>query len=124
VALATTYYAGGFIAAAPAGNRASEADSQAGTFTTWNPAGVQTGQRALTAGELAALAAQDAAAASGANRDTLTQLAQQALTANVAYLALGAPTNAQVTAQVQRLTRECSALIRLLLSQLDSTAGT
>jgi len=47
-----------------------------------------------------------------------------ALTANQTYLALASPSTAQNTAQIKRLTRECSALIRLLLGGdlLDDTA--
>jgi len=58
------------------------------------------------------------------NLNTLRSRAGQALTANATFLALASPSNAQVLAQVQTLTRECSALIRLLLGQLDSTANT
>lgn len=58
------------------------------------------------------------------NAVTLNQRAKAALTANASYLAIATPTTAQVTAQVATLTKECSALIRLLLNQFDSTAGT
>lgn len=58
------------------------------------------------------------------NIDVLQQRAVAAIAANVAFLAIGAPTNAQVLAQTQRLTRECTAVIRLLLNQADDTSGT
>lgn len=57
-------------------------------------------------------------------KTSIETAARQALTVNDAFLAIATPTNPQVAAQVQRLTKECSALIRLLLQQLDSTAGT
>lgn len=57
------------------------------------------------------------------NRIALTQRADSALRANVAYLALPTPTAAQQTQQIDRLTRECSALIRLMLGALDSLDG-
>jgi hypothetical protein len=59
-----------------------------------------------------------------ANEGALHAKAEQALDANAAFLALATPTNAQVVQQVQRLTRENNALIRLLLGKLDDTAGT
>jgi hypothetical protein len=59
-----------------------------------------------------------------ANETELRTKATQALAANATFLGLPAPTVAQLTAQTQRLTRECSALIRLLLGQLEDTTGT
>lgn len=54
------------------------------------------------------------------NRDTLQARAVNALAANSTYMAVPNPAAAQVAAQVKLLTRECSALIRLLLGKLDS----
>jgi hypothetical protein len=59
-----------------------------------------------------------------ANRQSIETKAINALAANVTFLAIGNPTSAQVTAQVKLLTRETSALIRLLLNQLTDTTGT
>lgn len=55
------------------------------------------------------------------NRATLVDRATQALATNATFLALASPTNAQTLAQVRSLTRQTSALIRLLLGRLDST---
>lgn len=58
------------------------------------------------------------------NARTLRTRAIAALNANATYLAIANPNNSQVAAQVTTLTKECSGLIRLLLNQFDTTAGT
>ncbi len=63
-----------------------------------------------------------AAGSAQANAITLVGRAQGALTQNATYLAVVTPSVAQVTAQVDRLTRECSAVIRMLLARSDSLA--
>ncbi len=59
-----------------------------------------------------------------ANAVILRSKASTALGLNNTFLAIGSPTNTQVLAQVQLLTKECDGLIRLVINQLDSTAGT
>ncbi|CAN5659948.1 hypothetical protein BH24ACT15_BH24ACT15_29860 [soil metagenome] len=62
------------------------------------------------------------------NAATMRSRLLQQLVANTAYLALFTPTNtptaAQTTAQTRRNAQQNSALIRLMLEQLDSTDGT
>jgi hypothetical protein len=58
------------------------------------------------------------------NAATIEDRMRQALDANATFLALASPTQAQTLAQVRRLTRECSALIRLALSELDTVDDT
>lgn len=58
------------------------------------------------------------------NAALLRKKARAALTVNADYLALAAPDLAQVRAQVNILTRECSALIRLAVNALDTIEGT
>lgn len=59
-------------------------------------------------------------ASSSSAEETLVERAQQALDTNTTFMSIATPTQAQVLAQVRALTRENSALIRLLLRQLDS----
>lgn len=47
---------------------------------------------------------------------TVAARAKAAITANNNYLAIGAPSNAQVTAQVTLMTKECTALIKMMAS--------
>lgn len=65
-----------------------------------------------------------AAGSIAANQQALQSKAQAALTANANFLAIASPTQAQTLAQVQTLTKECNALVRLLLGLLDTTTGT
>lgn len=65
-----------------------------------------------------------AAGSDAANLATLQQRATQALTTNATFQAIASPTNAQIAAQVQALTKECNGIIRLLLGALDATTGT
>ncbi len=59
-----------------------------------------------------------------ANRAALQAKADQAVDANNTFLALPAPTAAQTLTQVQRLTRENTGLIKLVLNELNDTGGT
>lgn len=57
------------------------------------------------------------------HRALLEQQALQALTWNDAFLALGAAaTNADRALQLERVTRECSGVIRLLLRRFEGSA--
>jgi len=105
-------------------NKAFELDSQAGTFTAWDHSGNVTQQRALTTQEAAALAAEDAQNTANTNRGTLQARAQTAIANNVTFLGLASPTNAQTLAQVQSLTKQVDALIKLALGLLSDASGT
>lgn len=59
-----------------------------------------------------------------ANQASLLQKAANAIANNVTFLGLTTPTNAQVLAQVQALTRQVDALIRVVANQLTDTSGT
>ena len=55
---------------------------------------------------------------------TIEDRLRQALDANRTYLAIATPTAAQQRAQVARLTRQTTALIRRLLRDLTDTSDT
>lgn len=122
MATVTKYYAGGFNAGAPQQNRAEE--WTATTYTRWSVAGAVLETRPLTAVESNLLTAQDTAETQRLNEVTLRDKARQAIASNDAFLADPSPSNQQVITQVQRLTRQNTALIRLVVGALDSTDGT
>ena len=99
-------------------------DSASGLATAFNPDGTVASTRPLTTSESAALAAQAAAATQGMNQTQLLAQAATAIANNITFLGLATPTQAQAVAQVQALTRQVNALLRLSASLLDSTAGT
>lgn len=55
------------------------------------------------------------------NEATIRDRATTALTVNRDFLAIASPSNAQTLAQVKALTRQNTAVIRLLLGLLDDT---
>lgn len=59
------------------------------------------------------------------NAEVIRERVATALASNATFLALASPTNAQAVAQVQLLTREVNAIIRLLVTQqFDDISGT
>lgn len=114
-------------------------DTDTGTVTICDPDGQPTGktrpptdteqtiidgQRAWDALAPARAAAATKRATDDTTRRDLTAKATAALTANSAYLALAAPTTAQMRAQLGRVTRQTNALIRLVLGLLDDVSDT
>lgn len=88
--------------------------------TTWTPPEVgtlMTLAAALTAGHTWT-------PVTPTNEATLRDRATQALAANAAYLALGAPTAGQIATQVTRLTKEVNALIRLAVAATGDITDT
>jgi hypothetical protein len=75
--------------------------------------------------DVAALEATRASAVqTDANRAELLARARRAVAANNAFLLLDPPTQAQSVAQLQRLTRECTALIKLAVGDVADLTGT
>jgi hypothetical protein len=58
------------------------------------------------------------------NSAAIIQKIAAALTANQAFLAKSAPSNADVVAQVKVMTRELNAILRLIGGQLDTISDT
>lgn len=58
------------------------------------------------------------------NSSSLEERLLAALSTNAAFLALDTPTNAQTVAQVRALTRECSALIRVIYGMTNEIPDT
>jgi hypothetical protein len=97
----------------------TQVDARTGVVTVRDMTPEELAQRALDIAD--AQARQAAAGFFDGNRTTLTDRAATALQGNRDFLALASPTNAQTLAQVKDLTRQNTALIRLLLGLLDGT---
>jgi hypothetical protein len=96
-------------------------DDGARVFTAWNTSGAQTTQRPYTTAENLDADARASSEAARTNDATLRQRAANAIQGNKDFLALTAPTNAQIVAQVKALTRQNNALIPLVLGVTAST---
>lgn len=134
--IGVVYFLGGEIPAHPSRNRSELWDVATSTYTRWNADGSVAQTRPFNAAETAEAerVAKDAAAVT--NRPVLETKAAQALATNATYLAqpaipAGALTNTQrdqalrvIRAQVDALTKETNALIRLAIGRLDSVDGT
>lgn len=92
-------------------------NAQTGEVTERDFTAEELAQREADAAAYAIVHAAETAAQS--NRATLTGRAQTALQANRDFLAITSPTNTQAVAQVQALTRQNTAIIRLLLGLVD-----
>jgi hypothetical protein len=95
----------------------TETDLRTGVVTVRDLTPEEVAQRALD--EAQAIASAQVRELTEGNRATITERASTALQGNRDFLALASPTNAQTLAQVKDLTRQSSALIRLVLNLLD-----
>lgn len=105
-------------------NVAQSWDDSTGTYTAYGPSGNVTETRPFTADETARAQAIEASVTAGGNRATLTSAATNAIANNQTFLGIASPTAAQELSQLQALTRQVNALIRLVTNDLSSTAGT
>lgn len=105
-------------------NVAQSWDDSTDTYTAYDQSGNVTTTRPFTADETARAQAIEASLATSNNRSTLTNAAANAIANNQTFLGLASPTAAQELSQLQALTRQVNALIRLVTNDLSSTAGT
>lgn len=118
----TIYGVGGYDPGKPFGNAIEQYDDDTRVYTDYRSGVAVT--RPYTTDENTLADARVSEIVAESNRVLLESRAQSALVANTSFLAITSPTNAQVLAQVKILTRECSALIKLLLRELSDTSGT
>ena len=97
----------------------TETDLRTGVVTVRDLTPEELAQRALD--EAQALADAQTRQLTDGNRTTLTDRAATALQGNRDFLALASPTQADALAQIKDLTRQSTALIRLMLGLLDGT---
>lgn len=93
-------------------------------YTEYDAQGVQTFQRPYTAQEIAQATADSTLAVSEVNRQDLLTRAASAQAGNATFLADTAVTTAEAVTQLQRLTRQVNALIKLATNDLQTQDGT
>lgn len=89
-------------------------------YQAWDAAGVKTEERPFTAEENEEADESAPLRTAEVNAETLEQRLSNAIQANLDYLALTSPTNAQNVAQIRLLTRENLALIRMVTQRLET----
>lgn len=99
-------------------------DDLTDTYTAYDQAGNVVTTRPFTADETARAQTLEASVTAENNRATLVNAATTAVANNQTFLGLASPTAAQQLSQLQALTRQVNALIRLVVNDLQSTAGT
>jgi len=110
------------------GRVVEEWDDAARTYRRYDSAGSLVEERPYTGDEAAALVAAESHTARTLVRNALLAKTDAALQADLTYLdsvvpATGAERLTRVETQVERLTRQVVALLRLVGERLDDTAG-
>ena len=106
------------------GNGFEVRDDVARIVTSYDRFGVQTGTRPYSAAEITAATDRTTALAAWTNGQALRDKARAALTSNAAFLADSSVTQAEAVTQVQKLTRQVNALIKLAVNDLADQSGT
>ena len=95
-------------------------DDATRTYREYDAAGVQTISRAYTTQENADADARATAATRASNLQKIYTAMSNARANNTTFLGIASPTNAQVVAQVQALTRQNNGIMRVVYGLLNN----